>query len=141
MPIKFPYRFIPGARGVTPRPVIPIQMGLTEESAIYGYVALIDSGADICLFPSLIAKEIGILDITSGIKNRVLGVVAGLSADYYMHRVVVKIGGWPYRMDVGFMSELQKVGYGILGQKGFFENFVVKLNLKKGEIELKRHDS
>src|SRR3989344_3238505 len=89
MPIKFPYRFIPGARGVTPRPVIPIQMGLTEESTTYGYIALIDSGADICLFPSFVAREIGIKDISTGMKSGVRGVVAGSNAEYYMHRVTV----------------------------------------------------
>lgn len=140
MPIKFPYKLIPGTRGVTPRPVIPIQIGLIEESA-RGYVALIDSGADICMFSSSVAEEIGIANISTGVKNNVRGVVAGSNAEYYMHRVVIKVGGWPYTIDVGFMSGLQQVGYGILGQKGFFENFIVKLNLRKLEIELKRQDA
>ena len=141
MPMKFPYRFIPGAHGVTTRPIIPIQMGLTEQSATRGYLALIDSGADICLFSPEVALEIGIKDVTKGPKSSVSGVVAGAKSDYYMHRVVIKIGGWPFAMDVAFMPDFTRLGYGILGEKGFFENFIVKLNLRKTEIELKRHDS
>ena len=39
------------------------------------------------------------------------------------------------------MPGLTRLGHGILGQKGFFENFIVKFDLRKGEIELERHDS
>ena len=142
IPIKFPYKFIPGSRGgVTPRPVIPIKIGLDENSATHGFFALIDSGADFCIFSPEVASEIGIKDITTGPKDSVAGVVAGAKSDYYMHRVVIKIGGWPYAMDVAFMPDFTRLGYGILGEKGFFENFIVKLNLRKAEIELKRHDS
>ena len=116
-------------------------MGLDEGSATQGFLALIDSGADFCIFTPEVASLIGIQDIAKGTKASVPGVVAGAKSDYYMHRVVIKVGGWPYEMDVAFMPELTRLGYGILGQKGFFENFVVKFNLKKGEIELKRHDS
>ena len=141
MPIKFPYKFIPGSKGVTPRPVIPIQIGLDEQSATHGFFALIDSGADFCIFSPTVAAEIGITDITKGPKDYVTGVVAGAKSEYYMHRIVLKVGGWPYAIDVAFMPAFTNLGYGILGEKGFFEHFIVRLNLRKTEIELKRYDS
>ncbi|OGC87870.1 hypothetical protein A3D70_00020 [Candidatus Adlerbacteria bacterium RIFCSPHIGHO2_02_FULL_54_18] len=139
IPFTFPYEFIPGQKGVVPRPVIPFQIGLTEATATHGFYALIDSGADMCLFSPAVADAIGIPDITTGSKDSVSGVVAGSKADYYVHQVVIKVGGWPYKISVGFMPSLAQLGYGIFGQKGFFDNFVVKMNLKKCEIELKRY--
>ena len=141
MSIQFPYQFIPGADGLTPRPVIYIRMGLDELSAKHGFLALIDSGADFCIFSSRVASRIGIADITTGKKASAVGAIAGAKSDYYMHRVVIKIAGQPCTMDVAFMPSFTDLGYGILGQKGFFENFVVKFDLKKSEIELKRHNS
>ncbi len=36
-----------------------------------------------------------------------------------------------------FSSEFSRLGHGILGQKGFFDTFVVKFDFLKEEIELK----
>jgi hypothetical protein len=38
---------------------------------------------------------------------------------------------------VGFSSDIAKHGYGILGQKGFFNLFVVKFDYRKAEVEIK----
>mgnify|MGYP001607964096 FL=1 len=38
---------------------------------------------------------------------------------------------------MGFSYDIAKHGFGILGQKGFFDIFVVKFDLVKEEIELK----
>ena len=38
---------------------------------------------------------------------------------------------------VGFSYDIAKHGFGILGQKGFFDKFVVNFDLVKEEIELK----
>jgi hypothetical protein len=45
--------------------------------------------------------------------------------------------GWDYETIVGFSYEIAKFGFGILGQKGFFDIFVVKFDLSKEEIEIK----
>ena len=138
---KFPYLFVPGTHGPTPRSVIPVQIGLNASDGLYAYPALIDSGADICMFPPEVAREIGIVDLTSGRRNGASGVVEGISAEYYIHRISINVGGWIDEIDAGFMPGLTRLGHGILGQKGFFENFIVKFDLRKGEIELERHDS
>lgn len=38
---------------------------------------------------------------------------------------------------VGFSYDIAKHGFGILGQRGFFDKFAVKFDLSKEEIELK----
>ena len=37
----------------------------------------------------------------------------------------------------GFSYDIASHGYGLLGQKGFFENFTVKFDYSKSDIELK----
>ena len=51
--------------------------------------------------------------------------------------MVINIGGWNYKTTVGFSYDIAKHGFGILGQKGFFDIFIVKFDLTKEEIELK----
>lgn len=47
-----------------------------------------------------------------------------------------KVGGLAYKIEVGFMS-MKGSAYGIVGQKGFFDKFVVKFDLQKEDIEIK----
>ena len=45
-----------------------------------------------------------------------------------------------YEIDAGFMPDVSGriMSYGIVGQNGFFDKFVVKFDLSKEEIELRR---
>lgn len=139
MPMKFRYKAIPMGSGVYfNRPVIPIKIGPAEDAISTGIFALIDSGADECIFSPDVANAIGIMDLTTGTKKYVGGVVAGVREEYFVHDVWISVGGWSCQISVGFMPKLSDLGYGILGQKGFFENFSVKFTLPKGEIELKK---
>lgn len=45
-----------------------------------------------------------------------------------------------YKTIVGFSHDIARRGFGILGQKGFFDIFVVKFDLIKREIELKERE-
>ena len=91
-----------------------------ENNNPIGYFALLDSGADECIFKAEIAKLIGIKDITTGIKRTTFGIVDGVEGEYFLHKVKLNVGGWNYDMEVGFMPKISKMGYGVLGQKGFF---------------------
>lgn len=51
--------------------------------------------------------------------------------------MTIEIGGWDYETKVGFSYDIAKSGMPVLGQKGFFNKFVVKFDLTKEEIELK----
>lgn len=71
--MQFAYKKL--ASGIE-RPIIPITVRnpLTRQSV--RYFALIDSGADRCVFAGEIGELIG-LDVTAGTKQTVSGVIAG----------------------------------------------------------------
>lgn len=128
--MKFQYKkYGPGIL----RPVIPVVIKYNGKDIIYE--ALVDSGADSNIFPAQIADILGI-NVESGEKREAWGIT-GIGEDYYVHSVELMVGGWSYDIKVGFLPNIARLGYGILGQKGFFDIFVVKFDLLKGEIELK----
>src|ERR1700704_660913 len=120
----------------TVRPVIPIRL-VNGDNKI-GYEVLVDSGADLCIFNSEIGEAIGI-DVKKGKPQEVFGV-GGKASIYYLHNLNIDVGGWEYEIQAGFMPDVagRVMPYGLVGQKGFFENFIVKFDLKKEEVELKR---
>ncbi|MDD5356587.1 MAG: hypothetical protein PHS53_00350 [Candidatus Pacebacteria bacterium] len=117
------------------RPIIQVEVSHNGGQAI-NYFALIDSGADICIFHAEIAELIGIEDITTGRKGTVGGITQGEQQDYWIHPVSINVGGWKYDLEVAFMPTLSRLGYGVFGQKGFFDSFAIKFRKVKGEIEL-----
>jgi hypothetical protein len=131
--MKFAYkRFASGVE----RPIIPIVVRnpLTQQSV--RHLALVDSGADQCVFAAEIGELIG-LDVTAGLERRVSGVVAGQVRPYYLHDVEIELRGWRRRVTVGFMAGLTPNGHGLLGQTGFFDLFsFVKFERPKGTVEL-----
>lgn len=116
------------------RPVIPIQ--IIHKSTIVFYEVLIDSGADSNIFSSDIADIFGI-DILQGEEGKVAGIT-GESRKLYYHYLDLRIGGILYKdVKVGFLREMGEYAYGVVGQKGFFDIFVVKFDLVKKEIDIK----
>lgn len=128
--MKFSYKKINSS---TYRPIIPIELCYRNQSL--RYEVLVDSGADICIFDSSIGEILG-LNIESGKEYSVGGVTPGVSK-YYVHNITLRIGGWEHKIAAGFMAGLNTSGYGILGQKGFFDLHQVKFDYKKGSIEIK----
>jgi len=116
------------------KPIIPIK--ISKGTQALQYAALIDSGADFCIFDAEIGEYLG-LDIYSGTKETFGGIQERGGSEAFLHEVIVNIGGWNYKTTVGFSYDIAKHGFGILGQKGFFDIFVVKFDLLKEEIELK----
>jgi hypothetical protein len=126
--MKFPYRKYP-SKPVEPyptrknilRPVIPIRLVHEDESC--GYHALVDSGADYCIFHAEIGELIG-LNIKTGKKLHVSGI-GGEKAGAYFHTIIMEVGGWKYKCYAGFSYKIETMPYGILGQSGFFNLFIV----------------
>jgi predicted aspartyl protease len=116
------------------KPIIPIK--IINKCAEIKFGALIDSGADFCIFDAEIGENLG-LDVKSGSEEIFGGIQNGGFARAYIHEVKLNIGGWEYVTRVGFSYDIAKYGYGILGQKGFFDLFIVRFDYKKEEIELK----
>ena len=117
------------------RPVMPIKVKHAGNEI--GYQVLVDSGADLCLFDEEIGQAIGV-DVRH-VKPREVFGVGGKASLYYFHKVKIDVGGVEYEIDAGFMTNVagRVMPYGIVGQKGFFDIFVVKFDLLKEEIELK----
>lgn len=126
------FRYKKYAPGIV-RPVIPIEV--IYQNKIVPYEVLVDSGADSCVFDAQIGEILGV-DIAGGKRYKVSGIT-GIAEDYYIHQVKINVGGWKYEIQAGFLPNMRGLGYGVVGQRGFFEFFVVKFDLLKEEIELK----
>lgn len=120
--------------GAILKPIIPVKIVVGGKTIRYS--ALVDSGADFCIFDAEIGEALG-LDIRSGEKEIFGGIQGRGGAEAFFHGVELNIGGWEYKTIVGFSYDIAKFGFGVLGQKGFFDIFVVKFDLLKEEIELK----
>lgn len=86
------------------RPVI--QLDFESPNSKFGYLALIDSGADYCIFHSKIGELLR-LDIKSGKPLTFFGT-SGQSQQAYFHEVAFKIGGNPHKCNVGFSYDMEK---------------------------------
>ncbi len=125
--IVFPYR------QVTPqiaRPVIPLVLKNKSKFALYS--GLIDSGADYCIFNIQIAHE---LNVQLSSKKHKLKSIAREKVIGYLGKVEISINGTSYNLTAIFAT-MEEFGHGILGQKGFFDHFDVKLSYQKQTIEL-----
>jgi len=115
------------------RPVIQITFENGQNS--FGYFVLIDSGADYCIFHAKIGELLG-LDIKQGKPLTFYGT-SGEPQKAYFHGITFKVGGNEHTCEVGFSYDMEKLAYGILGQHGFFNKWVVKFEYSKENIELK----
>ena len=114
------------------RPYVIVR--LAHETKHKDVIALVDSGADLCLFHSDIGKLIGI-DVESGSELAFQGV-SGAKATAYLHRVRLTVRDMDsISLDVGF-TNLMAVGTGLLGQQGFFEQFQISFNLNEKLFEI-----
>lgn len=116
------------------KPIIPVIISCGLHSL--KYAALIDSGADFCIFDAEIGDYLG-LDIRTGTREVFGGIQEKGGAEAFLHGVTINIGGWNYKTVIGFSYDIARHGFGILGQRGFFDMFIVKFDFSKEEIELK----
>jgi hypothetical protein len=40
----------------------------------------------------------------------------------FIYPITIEIGGWDYKIKAGFTKFVSRYGYGVVGQKGFFEH-------------------
>jgi aspartyl protease len=135
--MKFEYkRYGTIADKVIERPVIPILIRNPRSKQSVGYEALIDSGSDHCIFSSEIAEIIGI-DLATGERDDIGGVVADEKRPIYFHDIEISVGGNVRAIRAAFMPDLSTSGHGLLGQRGFFNRFsFVKFEQPKSTVEL-----
>lgn len=136
--MKFPYKKIPvidpKLREVSYvfRPIIPVTLSFKGNSV--SYEVLIDSGADECVFDTEIAKILRLP--LSEDKEKSFGGIGGDEIKAYRQGIEMGIGGVSFVTEVYFSPDLSKVGYGILGQKGFFDHFRVRFVYSKKTVEI-----
>lgn len=133
--MKFKYRQLSlqvpfSGKGYLHRPIIPVS--LKNKALSLRYEALIDSGADFCIFPTEIARKLKInlnkskqIYFSGTTGELVKGVIGDVNLD---------IGEGGFKIKVVFADLAGNVG--ILGQYGFFDKFIVKFDMIKKEIEL-----
>ena len=127
--MKFRYkRYGPGIL----RPVIPIRIRFQNRSV--GYEVLVDSGADSCIFDAQIADILGI-ELAAGDRRMVAGIT-GVQRPYFTHPVTIGVGERAFEIVAGFLPDMPPLGYGVVGQHGFFDHFIVRFDLGREEIEL-----
>lgn len=128
LPIE-PY---PNRNSVT-RPVVNILLLFNSQSVKYS--ALIDSGADYCIFHAEMTDLLQ-LDVKKGKKLTFYGT-SGEPQTAYFHKINIELGGWLMDLYCGFSYDMKSLPYGILGQTGFFDRFKVEFNYQIKRIELK----
>ena len=116
-----------------------IQIDFETPKGSFGYLVLIDSGADYCIFHGTIGEQLG-LDIKSGKELTFYGT-SGEPQKAYFHMISFKIGGNLHKCEVGFSYDMEKLAYGLLGQEGFFNKWMVKFEYQKENIDLRRIES
>ena len=111
------------------RPIIPVSLQYKNKSI--HYEALIDTGADFCIFPIELADTLGIklnpdrIIYFSGIEGQpVKGIIAN---------IISRIGEINISINIVFA---ESGSTRVLGQRGFFDHFDVKLNYHKQTIEI-----
>lgn len=124
----FQYKNIQGVL----RPVVPIKIQYRNRSVIYE--VLVDSGADVCMFDAEVGDVLGI-PLFDGSSGEVSGIT-GVTKPYYVHFVTISIGDQSFEAEAGFLSNVSRFGYGVVGQRGFFDQFIVSFDFLKEEISL-----
>ena len=112
------------------RPKISIR--LIKGTRFVNCLALVDSGADECIFPAELGELIGI-HIIKGKIQHFRGIGRGIITAYF-HNVTLQAGEHKFTSYVGFSDAPGVVP--ILGQSGFFNLFRVCFDLSKRELEL-----
>jgi hypothetical protein len=114
------------------RPYIPICLRYQQDSA--NVYALVDSGADTCLFHSSVGQALG-LDVTTGRLQKFFGI-SEEGIEVYFHTLKFQIIGSTdlFEIEAGFTpSDGVKA---ILGQKGFFERYKIIFERYKDRLEI-----
>jgi len=128
------YRSIPDKGAPGGYSVIPLlQVFLRNDINMRPFLALIDSGASMCIFPESMGAVLGI-DVPSGRPHDFYGLAKQVSTGF-IHPVHLQVNGIPswVEIEVGFIGgEIIP----LLGQAGFFENFQVVFERFKRQFEV-----
>lgn len=100
----------------------------------------LDSGADDCLFPALVGREIG-LNVEEGKKQFSSGVGSAGNVSYF-HKVkiafkLLNAHSFEFECYAGFSTAMDLVKFGLLGRYGFFDLFKrLSFDTEKSIVEI-----
>lgn len=84
--------------------------------------AIVDSGSQQCLFHAGIGEALG-MNVDDGVEGPLGGVIGGATGKVYYHKIRLLVAGESIEIMAGFSHQLSVPG--LLGQIGFFDNFIV----------------
>ena len=113
--------------------ILSAQKGIVAQSV--NTDALLDSGADMCLFNAEIGEVLG-LEIEKG-EREPFGGIEGGRLFAFIHEVDIQVAGIDktIKVEAGFVRGLNTSA--ILGQEGFFDAFRVSFERDRNVIEIK----
>ncbi|HWZ31007.1 MAG TPA: hypothetical protein VNX18_06730 [Bryobacteraceae bacterium] len=117
---------------VAKRPLLSVTL-VAPDGRTFDTVACPDSGADHCVFPLKFAGELG-LDVASMKSALSTGVGNAENETWYANITIKMDRGLEFEAYAGFTDGLDDVGYGLLGQEGFFNKYVVLFDHGDGEF-------
>jgi hypothetical protein len=133
--MKFEFLEIPSRDPNKPsarRPYIPIR--ILHGNNFQDLICLVDSGADLCLFPAKIGEILGI-EVESGRKERI-GGIAETPIVAYVHSVRLIVRGLSgVDVEAGF-TESRGIRTGILGQRGFFDKYRITFQRSRNWVDI-----
>lgn len=120
------------------RPILPIF--IISDKKIVGYEAIVDSGADYNIFHSEIADvlEINYLD---GKKKYLFGI-GNQKIEGYECIIELKLQGFDkFKTKVIFSNHMPPNSFGVLGNKGFFDNFDIYFKYSQKLMLINKSDN
>ncbi len=120
-------------RKIVRRPLLNTKLFYGKAETMFDFSSLVDSGADFCIFPAKYGSILG-LDVKKAQSIMTYGI--GGQETIYFHKVKIGvfIGNeiWKFTVKAGFSYRMNIEGTGLLGRKGFFDQFKeIVFNQKK----------
>lgn len=127
-------RAFPGAGSSAMRPILRVMLRSAESEE--ERLAMVDSGADYCLFPLYLTTGLGLLMKDSTPVSGIVGFGLDGSEDVPFWSLALDIGsGASVVTRVGFTEKLNEYEIGVLGQLGSFSEVEqVTFNYQKGSF-------
>jgi hypothetical protein len=122
--VRYNYAKIRFGDQIRLRPMVDVLL-LAPNGETIQMSALVDSGADFCLFPLDVAHVLG-LDIQTLPSSSTAGVGSASNLTYFADLTINLENGVIFETRVGFTAGMNRAGFGLLGQQGFFENYNVE---------------
>lgn len=107
-------------------PILQVRVARGHGKPTHRFAVVMDTGSSFCLFRADVGRHIG-LNIESGVEQQIGGVVSPTRARAFFHKITLYVeDSWTFTVTAGFVENLGQTG--ILGRRGFFDKFIVRLD-------------